>query len=87
VTGVAVVEVHPAYTSQCCPRCEHVARDNRRGVAFRCVRCGYVAHADVVGARNIARKARGDFPWKSLRPRNKHGRALRPSALSAGVAS
>lgn len=64
VGDVAVVEVHPAYTSQTCPRCDHGDRLNRSGVAFQCVRCGYVAHADVVGARNVARKARGTFPWE-----------------------
>jgi len=59
---VAVVEVHPAYTSQTCPRCDHIDRLNRSGMEFRCVTCGYVAHADVIGARNVARKARGTFP-------------------------
>jgi transposase len=60
--GVSVVQVSPAYTSQTCPRCNHCDSRNRRGTVFECKRCGYVAHADFVGARNIARKARGVFP-------------------------
>lgn len=67
IVGVAVHEVSPAYTSQCCPRCDTVDRRNRRGIAFTCIGCGYVAHADVVGARNIARKATGRFPWEAAK--------------------
>lgn len=68
ILGVAVIEVSPAYTSQCCPRCDTVHRENRRGIAFACIGCGYVAHADVVGARNIARKATGAFPiWERIK--------------------
>lgn len=63
-TGVAVQEQHPAYTSQACLRCDHVDSKNRRGTEFQCVSCGYVAHADVVGARNVQRKARGVFLGK-----------------------
>lgn len=49
-----VVEVDPAYTSQTCPQCEHVSRDNRKTqAAFACSECGYTQHADIVGATNI----------------------------------
>lgn len=67
--GVTVVEVHPAYTSQCCPKCDCIDKRNRRGIEFRCVACGFTAHADVNGARNIARKARGDWDWTSRKGR------------------
>jgi len=50
---VLVVETSPAYTSQTCPSCKHVARSNRANEKFCCVRCGYAADADYVGAHNI----------------------------------
>jgi putative transposase len=50
--------VPAAYTSQRCPPtdggCGHVAAGNRPSQArFACVACGYVNHADLVGALNI----------------------------------
>ena len=50
---VRLVEVDPANTSQCCPECSTVRRDNRKGERFACRMCGYTADADFVGARNI----------------------------------
>lgn len=48
--------VDPKYTSQTCPCCSHVAKDNRKTQAnFECVSCGYKDNADVVGALNILR--------------------------------
>lgn len=61
LSSVAVAQEWPAYTSQTCPRCDFRHAENRRGIHFECLRCGYVAHADVVGARNVARKAAGTF--------------------------
>jgi transposase len=59
-----VEKVPPAYTSQRCSACRHVARESRESQAlFRCVACGYACNADVNAARNIAAghavKARG----------------------------
>jgi transposase len=59
-----VEKVPPAFTSQCCSACGHVARESRESQAlFRCVACGYACNADVNAARNIAAghavKARG----------------------------
>jgi len=52
--GGAVIAVHPRYTSQRCPECGHVARENRvQQALFSCVACGYTYHADVVAAKNI----------------------------------
>ena len=59
VTGVSVREVWPARSSITCPQCWYSDKANRRGIEFRCVRCGHVAHADVVGSINLARRARG----------------------------
>jgi len=59
-----VEKVPPAYTSQRCSACGHVARESRASQAlFRCVACGNACNADVNAARNIAAghavKARG----------------------------
>jgi putative transposase len=50
-----VERINPAYTSQRCSVCGHVAAESRESQAlFRCVACGYASNADVNAARNIA---------------------------------
>ena len=50
-----VEKVSPAFTSQRCSACGHVAAESRKSQAlFACVACRYAAHADVNAARNIA---------------------------------
>jgi putative transposase len=52
--GGEVIAVNPRYTSQTCPQCGHVSKENRPQQAlFSCVACGYTYHADVVAAKNI----------------------------------
>ncbi|MCY9783967.1 RNA-guided endonuclease TnpB family protein [Nocardiopsis sp. EMB25] len=52
-TGTRIVEVDPAYTSQTCNPCGHVAPENRESQSvFRCTSCGHTAHADVNAAQN-----------------------------------
>ena len=52
--GGEVIAVNPRYTSQTCPECGHVAKENRvQQALFSCVACGYTYHADVVAAKNI----------------------------------
>ncbi|MBM0237693.1 transposase [Micromonospora sp. ATA32] len=52
--GAIVVKVNPAYTSQTCNACKHVARQSRESQAvFRCVACGHQINADVNAAKNI----------------------------------
>lgn len=51
--GFNVIKVNPAYTSQTCPSCSHVDKANRVGEKFQCLKCGYINHADIVGALNI----------------------------------
>ena len=46
-------QVNPAYTSQMCPTCGFVHRDNRSGDIFQCIFCGYSDHADRVAAINL----------------------------------
>lgn len=56
--GRQFIAVDPKYTSQTCPECGFVSRENRKTQAdFCCVSCGYSANADYVGSVNIlARK-------------------------------
>lgn len=43
----------PAYTSQYCHICNRWDRRNRSGDQFKCVNCGYSAHADFNSAYNL----------------------------------
>jgi IS605 OrfB family transposase len=52
--GGEVLAVPAHHTSQTCPMCSHAAKENRTTQSsFYCVRCGYEANADQVGAINI----------------------------------
>ena len=49
-----VETVNPAYTSQRCHKCGHVAEENRPTQSrFECVSCGYAGNADINAAFNI----------------------------------
>ncbi|WP_028486132.1 RNA-guided endonuclease InsQ/TnpB family protein [Thiomicrorhabdus chilensis] len=53
-SGGDVLRVNPQYTSQTCPNCKHVSRDNRKSQrAFACTECGFKANADLAGALNV----------------------------------
>jgi putative transposase len=52
--GGILIPVPAHYTSQTCPACGHVARENRQTQAlFACVNCRHEENADVVGAMNV----------------------------------
>jgi transposase len=62
-----VEKITPAYTSQRCSVCGHVAGENRKSqTVFACTACRYTANADVNAAQNIAAghavTARGGLP-------------------------
>jgi putative transposase len=52
--GSMLVLAEAAYTSQTCPACGFVAKENRPTQSlFRCLDCGFEHNADIVGAMNI----------------------------------
>ena len=55
--GQKVIFVDPRYTSQTCPKCGHVAKNNRNKKlhAFTCTNCGYTSNNDRIGAMNLYR--------------------------------
>ncbi|WP_351233866.1 transposase [Streptomyces sp. NPDC002133] len=56
--GRRVIEVDARNTSRTCPECGHVSRENRPTQAkFECVKCGFLANADHVGALNVLSRA------------------------------
>ncbi|MER5754963.1 transposase [Streptomyces sp. NPDC002088] len=65
-SGVPVVHVDPAYTSQTCSACGHLDKRNRVDQAlFTCRNCGVVAHADRNASHNI--RQRGTAVWNAGR--------------------
>lgn len=55
LAGSLCVKVDADYTSQACIKCGHTSKENRPSgsVIFKCKCCGYEAHSDLVGGRNI----------------------------------
>ena len=54
LVGGTVGSVNPAYTSQACNKCHHIAKENRKSQSkFACVKCGHTDNADTNAAKNI----------------------------------
>jgi len=63
ISGVPVVYINPAYTSQECPICHHISHANRpTRDEFCCTSCGFSGPADNVAARNIAARVAVNLP-------------------------
>ena len=63
LAGVPIEAVDPEYTSQECPICGCVCRQNRPFRAwFECVTCGFAGSADHIAAINIAARATVKVP-------------------------
>jgi putative transposase len=60
--GRNLVAVDPKYTSQTCPECGFVSRENRKTQAdFCCISCGHSDNADHNGAVNILARIEPSF--------------------------
>jgi putative transposase len=54
--GGELVVVSPRNTSQTCPECDYIAKENRLTQSqFKCIRCDFQANADTVGSINVLR--------------------------------
>ena len=84
--GRRVIAVDPAYTSQRCSTCDHVARENRHEQRFSCVACGFTEHADVNAARNILRAGLAQGGSESERQAGKSSSRVR-AGLTCGEPS
>jgi IS605 OrfB family transposase len=62
LAGIITEYVDPAYTSQTCFRCNHISKNNRNGLVFRCKACNYENNADLNAANNIEHRTR-DFRY------------------------
>lgn len=52
--GIAVSLVQSYYTSQTCPHCGYIDKENRKDQEhFECIECGHKANADLNASRNI----------------------------------
>jgi IS605 OrfB family transposase len=63
IAGVPLVFVDPRNTSQTCPSCGNVSKENRpTRDEFRCTQCGYAGPADYIAAMNIAFRGQVNGP-------------------------
>lgn len=53
--GKIVRGVNPKNTSRTCFECKHISKENRDGIKFECVNCGFTEHADINAANNVLR--------------------------------
>lgn len=58
MAGIRFELVNPEFTSQTC-KCGYRDKANRKGINFKCKKCGYEIHADLNGAINIAKAISG----------------------------
>lgn len=50
-----MIKIDSDYTSQMCIKCGYTSKENRPGgsVIFKCKKCGYELHSDLIGSRNL----------------------------------
>jgi putative transposase len=69
LAGIPLILVNARNTSRTCPECGHCAKENRRSQSeFLCVKCGFQANADFVGATNVCRRGRESTGRPVTRP-------------------
>jgi putative transposase len=58
LAGIITEYVDPAFTSRTCFRCNHIDKNNRKRLVFRCKACNYEMNADLNAANNIEHRTR-----------------------------
>ena len=54
--------VNPMFTSQICPICGHISKDNRKTQeTFSCVKCNYISNADLNSSINIKNRIINEY--------------------------
>lgn len=72
--NVQLTLVHAHYTSQTCPKCNFVSRENRKTQEiFQCVNCGHKDNADHNSSINIFNRFHVDVLREKLLYKNKYG--------------
>jgi hypothetical protein len=51
--GFPTIQVLPYYTSQMCPKCGYIHKNNRHWEKFKCLNCWFSEHADVVWSEGV----------------------------------
>ena len=65
--GINVHYVNPYYTSQACPVCGYISKDNRKTQeTFSCVRCNHTSNTDINSAINIRERVLNTYLQKEL---------------------
>jgi len=78
--GIPYTEVEPAYTSQMCPVCSNVAKDNRHYKMFECTVCGHRDDADHNASVNIRNRVE-DEAIRELVEKYKHNEEKKRKAI------
>lgn len=81
--NIQVTFIQPHYTSQTCPECGHISRDNRTTQeTFCCTECNYTNNADVNSANNIEERLSVDVLRNKLLSFNDTTKIYTPKKLS-----
>jgi putative transposase len=75
--GIRVHITPSHYTSQTCPKCGYISRDNRKTQeSFKCINCGYESNADSNAAYNLELRYTSDVLRSKLHNIDEYGRLV-----------
>jgi putative transposase len=75
--GIRVHITPSHYTSQTCPKCGFISRDNRKTQeSFKCANCGYESNADSNAAYNLELRYTSDVLRSKLHNTDEYGRLV-----------
>jgi putative transposase len=75
--GIRVHITPSHYTSQTCPKCGYISKDNRKTQeSFKCINCGYESNADSNAAYNLELRYTSDVLRSKLHNIDEYGRLV-----------